>query len=908
MDVARQRFMRQAQPVVLRTALCYASENGHVDVVRLLLEVGGVGELMDKCRRRALSYASAGGHFQVTQLLLEHMAAVDSMAQTGALIEAAKIGHVRLVQLLLGVGAATAKGYGHALISASDNGHFDVVRLLSEARAATDVIDRCGKTPLLRAATKGHTSIVKSLLEAGAAVDYTDGYGRSALIEAAEIGHVRLVQLLLRVGPAEDTTDDYGKTALIYASDNGHFDIVRLLSEARRCCSAALIEAAEIGHVRLVQLLLRAGAAVNYTHGHGKTALSSTSETGHADVVGLLLEARAAVDLMDRGGRTALMLASAKGHVDVVRHWRVCRGSKNQADAQRDADDSRRKVELGDLIRLASSLNTCSWTFRRQSVLRKGLRKRCALLQGLQGALAALSIEMSDSLEWLGLAIRHHIMRSALEGEPAHDQVDAERLKLYTPRVDDHSFCSSTEGPFCKMVQRPAAPVVADGALLDNVRITLLTTGPVPHLLVNCGKHRAQSCDACIQGRNSDSCHGDCTLYEGKCRRRQEVPGISCGLHRSASCADCPQGHGGEWCNGDCTWHEGQCVPLEDIQVNCGAHRAPSCFQCPRGRGPTWCNGECHWVNSTCESVATGCELQSNGVVIMTSYGNEYEVFGSNGHVPRGRDVDRGRSFEWSFLDDHLSEQALVAAQKKHEMAVAAGARTFRSDPVAMLQDPLYRAETQLAEMDDAGAGEKRYAVLARIYPILRNSDMHTIRRLRRMCEASDEEGVGVIGTHIFHGLLSWVCIRLTKEEARQLQTLFGCDFDGKPLDPGDAPEGERELLNYRRFFRLMGGTMRPFRLSAVKDAFKKLEDNAIAKMVDITHLQKLFCATAHPKVQDGSLSIEEAREEFFRQWELDHPEGRITWEAFQAYYDDVSLAVADDQIFVELVRSSWNL
>ena len=58
---------------------------------------------------------------------------------------------------------------------------------------------------------------------------------------------------------------------------------------------------------------------MNYTHGHGKTALSSTSETGHADVVGLLLEARAAVDLMDRGGRTALMLASAKGHVDVVR-------------------------------------------------------------------------------------------------------------------------------------------------------------------------------------------------------------------------------------------------------------------------------------------------------------------------------------------------------------------------------------------------------------------------------------------------------------------------------------------------------------------------------------------------------------------------------------------------------------
>eukprot|EP00490_Sorites_sp_Unknown_P002896 CAMPEP_0114638146 /NCGR_PEP_ID=MMETSP0191-20121206/466_1 /TAXON_ID=126664 /ORGANISM="Sorites sp." /LENGTH=99 /DNA_ID=CAMNT_0001849897 /DNA_START=215 /DNA_END=511 /DNA_ORIENTATION=- len=99
---------------------------------------------------------------------------------------------------------------------------------------------------------------------------------------------------------------------------------------------------------------------------------------------------------------------------------------------------------------------------------------------------------------------------------------------------------------------------------------------------------------------------------------------------------------------------------------------------------------------------------------------------------------------------------------------------------------------------------------------------------------------------------------------------------------------------------------MSNFRLEVVKDAWKKLEDHAIAALVDITHLQRLFRPEAFPKAQDGSISLDEAREEFLRQWELDHPEGRITWEAFKEYYEDVSLAMEDDELFVELVRKSW--
>eukprot|EP00435_Cladocopium_sp_Y103_P062316 s797_g23.t3 len=420
---------------------------------------------------------------------------------------------------------------------------------------------------------------------------------------------------------------------------------------------------------------------------------------------------------------------------------------------------------------------------------------------------------------------------------------------------------------------------------------------------VNCGSHDATSCADCVEGDSSKGCSGDCS-WQGSCIKKQvlprrskaEVQTVNCGHHRAADCSACPQGHGAEWCNGDCMWHQNACVLKSNAprSVSCGAHTAPDCSKCPQGNGEQWCHGECTWKNGTCESVATGFELQSNTVVVMTSYGNEYKVFAAKGHIPGGQ-ADRGRSFEWAFVDDRRSDQVIDAAKEKKGLEITNGGSVYKVDPVAMLKDPLYRAEAQLAHMDANGAGENRYAVLTRIYPILRHRDMHMIRRLRRMCVAADEQGTGVIRTHIFHGLLSWVCIRLTREEANQLQALFGCD------ETGQLTEESRDLINYHRFLRLMGASMSNFRLEAVKDAWKKLEDSAIAAMVDITHLQRLFRAEAFPKAQDGSMSPDEAREEFLRQWELDHPEGRITWDAFKQYYEDVSLAVEDDELFVEL-------
>jgi ankyrin repeat protein len=89
----------------------------------------------------------------------------------GRLNSASNNGHVDVVKLLLEKGADMAvanQGGWTPLNSASNNGHVDVVKLLLEAGADVAVASNDGWTPLNSASDSGHVDVVKLLLEAGA--------------------------------------------------------------------------------------------------------------------------------------------------------------------------------------------------------------------------------------------------------------------------------------------------------------------------------------------------------------------------------------------------------------------------------------------------------------------------------------------------------------------------------------------------------------------------------------------------------------------------------------------------------------------------------------------------------------------------------------------------------------------
>jgi len=77
--------------------------------------------------------------------------------------------------------------------------------------------------------------------------------------------------------------------------------------------------------------------------------------------------------------------------------------------------------------------------------------------------------------------------------------------------------------------------------------------------------------------------------------------------------------------------------------------------------------------------------------------------------------------------------------------------------------------------------------------------------------------------------------------------------------------------------------------------------------VVEVVDVQR-WNPRCHPGVQSGTMTEFEAREEFLRQWEVTSPEAVISWEEFFDYYQDVSLAVENVDIFIEIVRRAWDL
>jgi len=201
---------------------------------------------------------------------------------------------------------------------ASSQGHKEVVQLLLEKKADTEVNDKYGWTPLLYAARDGHKEVVQLLLENNADIEAKSSNGRIPLVFAAEKGHKEVVQLLLDNKANIEAKDMDGRTSLMWAARNGHKDVAQLLLENEADIEAKdedgetpLIFAAWKGQKEVVQLLLENGADIEAKSSKGKTSLMYAAKYGQKEVVQLLLENKADMEAKDSGGQTALELCDS---------------------------------------------------------------------------------------------------------------------------------------------------------------------------------------------------------------------------------------------------------------------------------------------------------------------------------------------------------------------------------------------------------------------------------------------------------------------------------------------------------------------------------------------------------------------------------------------------------------------
>ena len=199
----------------MMTALMKAAGNGHIEVVRFLLESDADREIKNQQNQTAIMFAAAGGHLEVVRFLVdwsdicfdaceqEMMERGDTQFDIGREGCRRQCGQSGLYATSLGMSwDALIHGPIIPIHWAAYHGHLDVVEYLHDTimRGSVDA-----KSAYLMAVLGGHMDIVNFYLD----VDYRAEFGRilkplagssRALMYAAYMNHTDIVSRLLETG------------------------------------------------------------------------------------------------------------------------------------------------------------------------------------------------------------------------------------------------------------------------------------------------------------------------------------------------------------------------------------------------------------------------------------------------------------------------------------------------------------------------------------------------------------------------------------------------------------------------------------------------------------------------------------------------------------------------------------
>lgn len=261
-------------------ALEQASRAGNIERVSIIIKRLEPGFCIE-----ALETAAANGHLEIVKILLEHGVLLNAQP----LYEAAKAGHFEVVQHLLKYGAAV---------------NAEMSKNYNQGLRGDDSIYRC--TPLKAAASNGHIEIVKLLITNGADVNLaTSYYGfysppTGPLSDAVSSGNIEIVKFLLMSGALPDGTK--ASPPILTAARIGNIKMLKLLLEAGANINSyikdddwrptqALHEAVEKKHLSVIIFLLENGADINASGGYlTGTPLDIAYSNGSMKIIKLLEE------------------------------------------------------------------------------------------------------------------------------------------------------------------------------------------------------------------------------------------------------------------------------------------------------------------------------------------------------------------------------------------------------------------------------------------------------------------------------------------------------------------------------------------------------------------------------------------------------------------------------------------
>ena len=282
------------------TPLCSAAENGHTDVVEILLKEGAKWNVKTMEKLSPLLFAIRNRDKATLSLLLDSGADINvtGLNDIPLVTVILRDWGIQTVKFLLNMGADASKlpnlYSGEMPIEiAIRKGDAQLLDYLMSHGASLETRDHGGHTPLHRAVRSGDEAMVKTLLDMGSNIrtrtnSTLSDFHETILHTAAREDHAGIIQLLLDHGVSVNDMDFYKQTPLHVATRNGH--------------------------VRAARLLIDHGAPVDAEDWRKQTPLHVAIDSIHTriEVVQLLLNNKAATDLQDDKLWTPLHHAAIK--------------------------------------------------------------------------------------------------------------------------------------------------------------------------------------------------------------------------------------------------------------------------------------------------------------------------------------------------------------------------------------------------------------------------------------------------------------------------------------------------------------------------------------------------------------------------------------------------------------------
>ena len=292
--------------------LWMAADNGDMNILRLLIENGGIdpnlrGEYSNGALIPAIGLRTDWSReedpkgVEMTRYLLKAGADPNTIKGMNPIHEAASQGFEKKVRLLVEHGGdltLESEGGWNALSYSAqyDNRHAHLYSMLLDA----EIPDSVARTKYLNkalelAARKGNRELALAVFNAKGEVDinHTNNEGETPLLAAIDAGQIDMARMLIRKKPQQDIADVEGRLPLLVAAEKG-FGLT-------------------------VRDLLKASKAPNVKNKNGDTALCLAASKGYEQVVKILLDFGADPEESNKFGDTPLDLAEEKGHEKVIR-------------------------------------------------------------------------------------------------------------------------------------------------------------------------------------------------------------------------------------------------------------------------------------------------------------------------------------------------------------------------------------------------------------------------------------------------------------------------------------------------------------------------------------------------------------------------------------------------------------